>query len=173
METWETIRSRRDIREFAERALPDDALRRVLEAGRRAPSSRNWQPWTFVVVTEHDQLRRLADVWQGAGHVARSAATIALVTDDPAPHDRDRLHYDLGQATMQMMLAAADLGVGSGHSIVEDQTLAAQVLGLGPTQVCWYLVPLGWPRRPLRPVDEPDRRSYEQVVRFVGARGGA
>lgn len=172
METWDAIRSRRDVRRFADAPVTDEALRRILEAGRRAPSSRNWQPWTFVVVTERDHLRRLAEVWRGAGHVADSSATIALVADEPSPDHVARLHYDLGQATKQMMIAAADLGVGSGHSVVDDQGLAAEVLGLGPDQVCCYLVPIGFPPQPLRPIEQPDRRPYPDVVRFVEARGG-
>ena len=64
METWDAIKARRNVREFEDRPLPDEHLERVLEAGRRAPSSRNWQPWDFVVVTDREQLaqasRRMA-----------------------------------------------------------------------------------------------------------------
>ena len=101
METWDAIRSRRNVRRFTAEPLPPDHLDQILEAGRRAPSSRNWQPWDFVVVTDRDQLTRLAQVWQYAGHVAQSAATIALVAAEPADElQRDWLQYDLGQATM-------------------------------------------------------------------------
>src|SRR5882757_5451962 len=112
METWDAIRARRNVRVFDDRPLAWADLDRILEAGRRAPSSRNWQPWDFVVVTDREQLGELAKVWRGAGHVARSAATIALIlplTDDAG--QRDRAQYDLGQATMAMLLAAADLGI--------------------------------------------------------------
>src|ERR1700756_3099878 len=98
MDTWDAIRSRRNVREFERRALPSEDLEHILEAGRRAPSSRNWQPWDFVVVSDREQLTELAKVWQGAGHVAASAATIALIlprSDDPG--ERDRAQYDLGQ----------------------------------------------------------------------------
>jgi nitroreductase len=83
METWDAITSRRNVREFEDRPLPGEHLERILEAGRRAPSSRNWQPWDFVVVTDRDQLTELAKVWRGAGHVAGSAATIALILPTP------------------------------------------------------------------------------------------
>ncbi|HME04200.1 MAG TPA: nitroreductase family protein [Solirubrobacteraceae bacterium] len=166
METWEAITSRRDVREFEDRPLSQDALDRILEAGRRAPSSRNWQPWDFVLVTEREQLMELAGVWRGAGHVARSAATVALVlkrTDDAG--ERDRGHYDLGQATMAMMLAAADQGIGSGHTAVEDQELARRLLGLPQDRYLAYLLPFGYPAgRPLRPIKNPDRRPFEEVV---------
>ena len=125
METWDAIRSRRNVREYTDEPVARDRLDQILEAGRRSPSSRNWQPWDFVVVTDRQQLTELSKVWRGAGHVARSAATIALVA--PVPEDerqRDWVQYDLGQATMSIMLAAADLGIGSGHAAVTDQRLA-------------------------------------------------
>ena len=79
METWEAIRSRRNVRSFTDEPIPDDHLNEILEAGRRTPSARNWQPWDFVVVTARDQLAELAKAWgRGGRHVARSAATIAL-----------------------------------------------------------------------------------------------
>jgi nitroreductase len=170
METWDAIRARRDVRQFTPEALSTDALTRILEAGRRAPSSSNWQPWNFVVITERDTLADLSKVWQGAGHVARSAATIALVAEvQPDANRRDRLEYDLGQATAYIMLAAADLGVGSGHSAVDDQDQARRVLGFPDGSFCAYLIPLGYPAdRPLRPIRHPDRRPFDDVVHWNG-----
>ena len=79
METWEAIESRRNVRAFADRPIPAADLDRVLEAGRRSPSSQNWQPWDFILVTDRGQLRELAKVWSGAGHVAGSAAAIVVI----------------------------------------------------------------------------------------------
>jgi nitroreductase len=98
--------------------------------------------------------------------VADSAATIALIapdTDDP--EQRGRAEYDLGQATMAIMVAAADLGIGSGHSAVADQALARQVLGLPEDRYAAYLIDLGYPAdRPLKPLRKPDRRPFDDVV---------
>lgn len=125
METWDAIRSRRDVREFDEEPIVEQRLERILEAGRRAPSSRNWQPWDFVLVTDRRRLGALAELWEHARHVARSVATIALVApimgDERA---REIEQFDLGQVAMSMMIAAADLGIGSGHAVVRDQRLA-------------------------------------------------
>ncbi len=167
MQTWDAIRARRDVREFADRRIADADLDRVLEAGRRSPSSRNWQPWDFVVVTDRAQLQELSRVWRGGGHVARSAATIALVGPVLAgdDHRHGSLWYDLGQVSISIMVAAADLGIGSGHSAVADQDLARIVLGLPPDRFCAHLIPLGYPAgRPLRPVERPDRRPFGEVV---------
>jgi nitroreductase len=166
METWDAIRSRRNVRSFSDEPLDPEQLDRILEAARRTPSSRNWQPWDFVLVTEREQLRELANVWVGAGHIAGSAATIALV----APvleerRDQELMQYDLGQATMSIMIAAADLGIGTGHSAVGDQDLARRLLGLPKDRLCAYLIALGHPAdRPLAPLTRIDRRPFDEVV---------
>jgi nitroreductase len=168
METWDTIRARRNVRQYIDRSIAREDLERILEAGRRAPSASNWQPWNFVVVTDHAQLAELAKVWRGAGHVARSAATVALVAQEPEDAGRrGLLMYDLGQVTAIMMLAAADLGIGSGHASVGDQEQARRVLGFPDGYLCAYLIGFGYPAdRPLRPLVRPDRRPFPEVVHW-------
>ena len=166
METWDAIRSRRNVRSFTSDPIPDADLDQILEAGRRAPSSQNWQPWDFVVVTNRSELNELATVWRGAGHVAEAAAAVALIAPDT--DDERRLltrQYDLGQATMAMMIAAADLGVGSCHAGVRDQDHARRLLRFPDDRVCAYLISFGYPvDRPLAPVAKPDRRPFDQIV---------
>ena len=166
METWDAIRARRNVRSFTDEPIEAAALDQILEAARRTPSSRNWQPWDFVVVTDREQLVELATVWIGAGHIAGSAATIALVV--PAyeeARDAAIAQYDLGQATMSIMIAAADLGIGSGHSAVGEQELARRILGLPADRICSYLIALGHPaERPLAPLTRINRRPFEEVV---------
>lgn len=168
METWDAIRARRNVRQYTDRPVTLADLERILEAGRRAPSSTNWQPWHFVAVTDHDRFRELAGVWRGAGHVAASAATIALVGADPEDDMHARwLQYDFGQATAYMMLAAADLGIGSGHAAVGDQDEARRVLGFPDDFFCAYLIALGYPAdRPLSPMSSPKRRPFDDVVHW-------
>ena len=166
METWDAIRSRRNVRQFDQRTIPEADLDRVLEAGRIAPSSRNWQPWDFVVVTERDQLVRLAEVWRGGAHIARAAAAVALIGPEPE-NERQRgwLYFDLGQAAMLMQVAAADLGNGSSHSAVGDQDLARELLGHPDDRTCIAIFSLGYPAdRPLAPIERFNRRPFGEVV---------
>src|SRR5258707_8451132 len=146
METWATIRAGRNVRQYTDEPIARENLERFVEAGRRAPSSGNWQPWNFVVVTDRERL------------VARE------------PEDemhRDWLMYDLGQATANVMLAAADLGVGSGHSAVMDQEQAQRVLGFPYGYLSVYLIGLGYTAdRPLRPLTRPSRRPFDEVVHW-------
>jgi nitroreductase len=166
METWDAITARRNVRRYTDEPVAASDLDRILEAGRRSPSASNRQKWDFVVVTEPAQLAELATVWQGAQHVPGSAATIVLVVAEPES-ERYRLidQYDLGQATMAMMLAATDLGIGTGHSAVGDQDAARRILGLPADRSAAYMIAMGHPADgPLRPIKELDRRPFDDVV---------
>jgi nitroreductase len=167
METWDAIRARRNVRAYTPEPVAEEHLNRIAEAGWRSPSSKNNQHWDFVVVTDREQLRELATVWQYAGHVAEAAAAIALVLPDPAGDERGWVvdNYDLGQATFAMTLAAADLGIGTGHTAVGDQERARAILGVPDTHVVAFLLAVGYPAdRPLRPIVKPNRRPIDEVV---------
>jgi nitroreductase len=162
MQTWDAITSRRNVRSFADQPIAATSLDQILEAARRAPSSQNTQPWDFVLITDRAQLEQLSKVWVGAGHVAGSAATIALIVADETAQ---RARFDLGQVTISIMLAAADLGIGSGHSAVGEQDLARKLLRLPAGKSCAFLISLGYPAgRPLAPIKNPDRRPFDEVV---------
>jgi nitroreductase len=169
METWDAIRARRNVRQYTDQPIAREDLERICDAGRLAPSAGNWQPWDFVVVTDRDQLIELAKVWERGGrHIAATAATIAMVAKEPEDDRQGEwLWYDFGQATAYMMLAATDLGVGSGHSAVTDQEQARRVLGFPDGYRAVFLIGLGYPAdRPLRPLTKPNRRPFAEVVHW-------
>ncbi|MBS9534965.1 nitroreductase family protein [Mycobacterium sp. M1] len=166
MEAWDAICARRNVRRYRSEPIPVADLNRIAEAGRRAPSAKNRQPWDFVIVTDRARLEQLATVWQGAGHIATAAAAFALVVPTP-PDERRRLtdQYDLGQATMAMMIAATDLGIGTAHSGVGDQDAARAILGVPDDHLVSYLIGIGYPAdRALTPIRDPDRRPAAEVV---------
>ncbi|OBK30941.1 nitroreductase [Mycobacterium asiaticum] len=166
METWDAICARRNVRQYTAEPVPEDALNRIVEAGWRAPSAKNRQPWDFVIVTDPTQLQELSTVWMGAGHIAAAAAAIVLVVPVP-PDERRKIvdQYDLGQATMAMMLAATDLGIGTGHSSVGDQDNAPAILGVPDDHLVAFMLGLGYPAdRPLKPIRKPNRRPFTEVV---------
>ncbi|MGH8872465.1 MAG: nitroreductase family protein [Acidimicrobiia bacterium] len=166
METWDAIRARRSTREYDTKPIAKEDLERILESGRRAPSSGNNQRWDFVLIQDREQLERISHVWQGACHIANAAAAVGLV----APFSDDRrltasINYDLGQAAMSMMIAAADLGIGSRTAAVQEFDLASEVLGLPDDRRLTWLLGLGYPGdRPLKPIMKPARRPLDEVV---------
>jgi nitroreductase len=167
METWDAIRARRNVRTYTTDPVPAADLDRIAEAGWRAPSASNRQHWNFIIVTDREQLQALSTVWQGARHIAGAAAAIALIL--PQPEDeRGKVvdQYDLGQATYAIMLAAADLGIGTGHSSVGEQEKAREILGVPDDHDVAYLIGVGYPAdRPLKPIVKPSRLPFDEVVR--------
>ena len=163
METWDAIRARRNVRSYSDRTIDPEHLDRVLEAGRRSPSASNRQKWDFILVTDRAQLQELSTVWVGAGHLAAAQAAIVLVLPEPEAERYVTIdQYDLGQATMAMLLAATDLGIGSGHSAVGDQEACRRILGTPADRTCAYMIALGYPAdRPLAPIANPDRRPFD------------
>ena len=167
METWDAIRARRNVRTYLPDPVADANLNRIAEAGWRAPSASNRQHWNFIIATDRDQLQALSTVWQGARHIAGAAAAIALILPQPAD-ERSKVvdQYDLGQATYAMMVTAADLGIGTGHSSVGDQDKARAILGVPADYDVAFLIGIGYPAdRPLKPIVKLNRLPFDEVVR--------
>jgi nitroreductase len=166
METLDAIRARRNVRRFTDEPIPAEHLDQILEAGRRAPSAKNAQPWDFILVTDRAMLQELSTLWVGAGHIAGAQAAIVVVLEQ-ADEERRNLtnRYDEGQATMAMLLAATDFGIGTGHSSVGDQDRARELLGIPSERVASHMIDLGYPADgPIRPLRNHNRRPFDEVV---------
>ena len=167
METWEAIRTRRNVRRFADRPITPEHLDRIVAAAALAPSSMNEQRWAFVVCRSRDRLQGLAGAGDYAAHVAGAAAAIAFLTpkaDDPA--ERESIAFDLGQAVENAMLAAWDLGIGSCHASVYDEPAVRGLLGYPLELTCDLVVSFGYPTNPgalLPPGTKGGRRSVAEL----------
>ncbi len=163
------IATRRVVREFSDAPIDGDDLRAILDAGRRAGSSKNLQRWTFIVVRDRDRLRDLSTVGRYAGHLAGAAVAVALVTPDPhGPEEPISVMWDLGGAAAQMMLVAWERRIGSCPATVYDQALVRRILRLPPDRWCEYLISFGHPADPTvfdRPNRAGGRRPLDDVVR--------
>jgi nitroreductase len=149
METWTAIRTKRAVREFADRPLAPEHLERILDAARHAGSSKNQQRWEFVVVADRERLRALAGAGPWAGHLAGAAVGVALVTPDPrAPGAPLSILFDLGGAAAAMMLAAWELGIGSVPATVYEPELVRGLLGFPDDRHCEYILSFGYPADP-------------------------
>lgn len=165
MDTWTAISTRRNVRRFSDRPVPPEALDRIVDAARLAPSSKNEQRWAFVVCTDRDHLRQLARVGDYAGHLAGAAAAVALVTPNAADAgERESIALDAGQAAENAMLAAWELGIGSCHASVYNEALARELLGYSKGMRCDLLISLGYPADPTIFERPPrDRRPLAEI----------
>jgi nitroreductase len=146
------VASRREVRDYADRALPDDAVERILEAGRIAGSSRNRQQRSFVVVADPDLRERLAQSVHASDNV-RSAALVVAIT----AWGRGPLAFDVGRAAQNMMLVAWNEGIGSCPNGLSDADGVGELLGLDQDERAVTVLTFGYPTR----VRDPESRSPE------------
>lgn len=168
METLEAIGHQRVSRRFATDPIPADTLSAILDAGRRAGSSKNLQRWAFVVVRERATLERLSHLGPWCGHIAGASVAVALVTPDPRASDQPlSVMWDLGRAAQNMTLAAWDLGVGSCPGTVYEQDACRATLGYPAGQHCEFILSFGYPADPddlTRPLKAGGRHDLASMV---------
>jgi nitroreductase len=158
--------SKRDTRRYAERAIPQAAVRRVLEAGRLAGSSANRQPWRFVIVADPALRERLADRVYVPGNVRGAALVIAIVVSGRGPLD-----FDAGRAAQNMMLAAWNDVLASCPNGLPDAEAVGELLGLGEGERVVIVLSFGYPhggrdpaaRTPGQWAARADRKPLEEV----------
>ena len=168
MDIATAIGSLRVVRRFQDRPLEPAHLEAILNAGRRASSSKNSQRWAFIACTDRAHLAALGTVGAYAGHLAGAAAAVALVTPDPQASGQSlSVLWDLGLASQNMILAAWSLGIGSCPATVYDQDLARRLLGYPEEMTCQYLLSFGYPADPAdltRPLKPGGRRPLSEIV---------
>jgi nitroreductase len=166
MNVIEAIRTKRAVRHFADRPVPDEAINAILNAGRRAQSSKNSQPWQFIVVRQRETLVALSKLGTYAGHLAGAALAVVIVTPDPA--QRWSIMFDAGQSAAYMQLAGWELGLGSCPATIYEPEQAQALLGVPPDWHIRAALSFGYPAEP--PADEPAKRAgrnqNEQVVHW-------
>ena len=159
MDTRQAIGSIRTVRVFADKAVADEDVRTIVNAGRRAGSSKNLQRWAFVVVRDQERLQKLSKAGPWAGHLAGAAVAISLVTPDPnAPDQPLSVMFDLGRAAQNMVLAAWELGIGSCPATVYEHDLVTSELGIPADHHCEYILSFGYPADP-SDLEAPTRRG--------------
>lgn len=167
MNVSEAIRTRRVVRQFLEQPLSEDDVYAILNAGRRAPSSKNRQEWQFIAIRERETLRALAACGEWAGHLAGAALGVAILTPDPSA--RFQTMFDAGQAAAYMQLAAWERGIGSCPASIYEPERARAILGF-PAE--WHLriaLSFGYPADATILTAAPrkgGRRALEDVVHW-------
>ena len=97
MNVSDAIRLKRAVRKFKDEPLPEEVMAAILNAGRRAQSSKNTQPWHFIAITDKAILKDLSECGEWAGHLAGAALGVALLSENP--EEKFQRMFDLGQAT--------------------------------------------------------------------------
>jgi nitroreductase len=167
VDTYLAVASKRDWRSYADRPVPEDVQRRILDAGRLSGSSQNKQPWTFVVVESPEAKARVAETVYAADNVNSSAFAVAIATEG------GKYPFDVGRAMQNMFVVAWNEGVVSCPNGIPDTEAAARALGLEDGLLPVNIPSFGYPKRSLDPESksaeewstEANRRALDEVVR--------
>jgi len=138
------LRALRQSRQFVDQTIPADVLDDLLEVARWTGSSKNSQPWEFIVIDDRDMLRRLSEQGAFTGFLANAALVILIVLDGNAPRSEA---YDEGRVSERLMLAARAHGLGSGtgwFSTDDAQNGARELLGIPADRHVWSAVAFGY-----------------------------
>ena len=151
----------RAVRHFTANPLPDDDLRRILQAGRWAGSAKNVQPWQFIAVRNREMLNNLAECGRYASHLQGAAAAVVIVTAANTWAD-----FDAGRAAQNMMLAACALGIGSCIASLHDMEQAKAFLNIPAELQAHTAISFGYPLENAPQTIEGHPR--EQILASIG-----
>ncbi len=167
MNVSEAVRTKRAVRKFSDQPLPEDAVKAILNAGRRSQSSKNNQAWQFIAIQDKTILKELSQCGEWAGHLARAALGVAILTPDP--EGKFQIMFDAGQAAAFMQLAAWELGISSCPAPIYEAEKARGILKF-PAE--WHLriaLSFGYPLDEEKISASPKkggRMSLEEVVHW-------
>lgn len=174
-EAVEEMRKVRQARLYEPTAVPDDVVHQLLEVARWTGSSRNTQPWEFVVVTDKETLRQISGIRTPINWVADAPLAIATIMAGEAPLSES---YDEGRLTERLLVAARLLGLGGGTAWFGDdqqQARGKEILGIPADRFARQVVVIGYPTtlKDHRPnANIPGRKPLAELVSYdrFGAR---
>jgi nitroreductase len=161
------IKSRRSVRQYKDRPVPDEVIHDALECARQAPTARNAQPWLIGVIRDPATLGSIAELADHGRFIAGAAVCFAVFTE------KDHTYYleDGCAATGQLMLGLWAHGVGSCWVAGDKKAYAEAVrtlLGVPPAYTLVSLVPAGYPAA----MTLPPKKDLEDIVFFERLEAG-
>jgi nitroreductase len=165
MDTFLVVASKRDQRRYADRDIPEEVQRKILEAGRIAGSAVNKQPRRFVVIDDVELRAQVGETVYAGDNVRGARFVVAIVVSgNPG--------FDAGRAAQNMMLAAWNEGVTSCPNGMPDADVTSKLLGVGEDEHVINILTYGHPEPPRSPEDRTaeewlaraKRKSFDEVV---------
>ena len=164
MDTLAVIAARYSTRVFAAKPLPKETIEKIVDAGRRAPTARNVQPWEFVVVTGAEMRKKIADLTDYGKFIAQAPACIAVFCKDTKYYLEDGC-----AATVNILLAATALGAQSCWVAGDKKPYCGavgQLLDVPSVYKLISLIALGHADRPGKPTPKRELREVLHWEKF-------
>jgi nitroreductase len=146
MDVLQAIQTKHAVRKFSDQSVPDDVIRKILDAGRRSQSSKNTQPWSFVLIRQRETLVALSKMGDYAQHLAGANFAVLLVGEQGELWNGfDWKSFDIGQASSYLQLAAWELGIGSCIATIYKADEAKALLGVPANHTVSAALSFGYP----------------------------
>ncbi len=156
MNVFDCIVQRRSVRSYTDRKIPDEAVNRILEAGRWAPSAGNRQPWSFIVIRDREILKKIAEHARYGSFISEAPLAIAVVTDPSS----DWHIVDGSGAVQNMALAAWEMGIGTCWIGSLNRDEVKKILGVPEKLHLLTVLPFGYPAR----VGASNRKAMDAIL---------
>jgi nitroreductase len=168
MDVLEAIRNRSVVRQFKPDIIPEDVLRKILEAARWAPSPFNTQPWEFIIIRDKETLKSISKYARYSGYLEAAPMAIAVVV--PPVDGKFSWINSIGEprfaaamAVQNMMLAAWELGVGTCWVSIERDKVG-EILKVPKTHFVLTIIPVGYPEIAPKKHDESSRKNLKDMI---------
>jgi nitroreductase len=157
-QVFEAERTLMAVREYQDRTIPKDVLRRVVEAAHLTASAANRQPWHFILVEDRDRLRKLGSLVRTGPYTSNAAAAVIVAYEKESKAGVS----DASRAIQSMMLAAWGDGVGSNWTGLMGIDAVREEFGIPDSFDVLAVIPLGYPKRKV--VGKKKRKPFNEVV---------
>jgi len=164
MDVFEAIKTRLTVREFKADPVPDEVVNRMLLAAQWSPSSRNLQPWHFIVIRESQTLQTIGRIATSGRFVSNAPMAIAIAMDNA-----DRPDLDAGRVLQQIELVAWEEGLGTcfvGLGVAEQNQQVKEVLGIPDHMELITVLPFGYRRDNVKGIGTKRRKSLDEIVHY-------
>lgn len=165
MDVAEAIRTKRAVRKFRTDPISEGEAKFILNAGRRAQSSKNSQPWHFIAIRERQRLEALSKLGTFASHLSGASLGVAILTPDPS--QRWSIMFDAGQAAAYMQIAGWSIGVASCLATIYEPDAARELLQFPEEYHLRAALSFGYPADPnvfTSPGKGGGRRSMDEIL---------
>jgi nitroreductase len=142
MDVFEAVRTVLAVRRYQDKPVPEEVVRRIVEAGRLTASASNKQPWHFVVVQDRDRLRQLGRLVKTGPYITQAPLAIAVAIEKASSI---RGVSDGSRAIQSMVLTAWAEGIGSNWTGFQGLEEVRTFLGIPPELDVLAVVPFGYP----------------------------
>jgi nitroreductase len=160
MDAYEAIIKKRDRREYDGRPIPEESLRRILQAGRMAGSSSNRQPLRFIVMRDQAAKDKLAPAGPGTAPLVKAPLGIVICLQQG---QRD---FDVGRAAQNMMVAAWAEGIHSCPIGLRNEEVAREALGLPDDYTAAIGISFGYPSGETSSREPSKRLAMDELVHY-------